>query len=145
AKRGGVLNFCAIWDHARRLLARGSIAAGFGLFAAVFCSMQALAVEPAGDAAAPSTGVSDPNAGLPSEPPFTGNPELKARLDLPGRLIVAGERTREQLLRRFYAAHGYQTIWTGRSAEASQLWNTVLRAGDHGLDPALFHSGAIVE
>jgi murein L,D-transpeptidase YcbB/YkuD len=58
---------------------------------------------------------------------------------------VAGERTREQLLRRFYAAHDYQTVWTDRSAGASQLWNAVQRAGDHALDPGLFHSSVITE
>ena len=43
--------------------------------------------------------------------PFLGNPELKARLDVPGKLTVAGERMHDQLLRRFYTAHGYQTVW----------------------------------
>jgi hypothetical protein len=60
-------------------------------------------------------------------------------------LIVAGERTHEQLLRRFYAVHGYQTVWTDRSAGASQLWNAVQRARDHALDPDLFHSVAMAE
>src|SRR5207253_4022334 len=86
-----------------------------------------------------------PSTGSPGEPPFAGNPELKARLDLPGKLIVAGERTHEHLLRRFYAVHGYQTVWTDHSAGARQLWNAVQRAGDHALDPDLFHSSVITE
>jgi murein L,D-transpeptidase YcbB/YkuD len=121
------------------------MALGLGTFGIPLCSMQALAAEPASDAGLASPAGSEPSAAPPSEPPFAGNPELKARLDLPGKLTVAGERMHEQLLRRFYAAHGYQTIWTGRSTEASQLWNAVQRTGDQGLDPSLFHSTAIIE
>jgi murein L,D-transpeptidase YcbB/YkuD len=121
------------------------MAVALGALGVMLCSMQALAAEPAGAAAMAGPAVSEPNAAPPSEPLFTGNPELKARLDLPGKLTVAGERMHEQLLRRFYAAHGYQTVWTSRSAEASQLWKAVQRAGDQGLDPSLFHSAAIAE
>jgi murein L,D-transpeptidase YcbB/YkuD len=121
------------------------MALGLGTFGVAFCSMQAFAAEPASDAGMASPAGSDPNTAPPSEPPFTGNPEVKARLDVPGKLTVAGERMHEQLLRHFYAAHGYQTVWTGRLAEASQLWKAVQRAGDQGLDPSLFHSTAITE
>jgi len=119
------------------------MAGGLAAFGVAPCLMQTLAAEPEAGAL-PSAG-SLPNTGLPNEPTFVGNPELKARLDLPGKLIVAGERTHEQLLRRFYAVHGYQTVWTDYPAAASQLWNAVQRAGDHALDPALFHSSAIAE
>jgi len=121
------------------------MAGGLAAFAVTPWFAQTLAAEPAGEAAAPRPDVSLPNTELPSEPPFIGNPELKARLDLPGKLIVAGERTHEQLLRRFYAVHGYQTVWTDHPAGASQLWNAVQRAGDHALDPGLFHSSAMTE
>ena len=56
---------------------------------------------------------------------------------------MAGERLRENLLRRFYVAHGYQTIWENYPAEARRLWTAVLRAGDHGLDPRLFHAAVL--
>jgi murein L,D-transpeptidase YcbB/YkuD len=121
------------------------MALGLGTFGVALCSMQAFSAEPASDAGMASPAGSEANAAPPGEPPFTGNPELKSRLDLPGKLVVAGERMHEQLLRRFYAAHGYQTVWTGRSEEASQLWKAVQRAGDQGLDPSLFHSTAITE
>ncbi len=78
--------------------------------------------------------------------PFTGNPELKTRLDAPGKLTVAGERLHGWLLRRFYIAHGYQTVWDGHPAEASRLFrDAVLHAADHGLDPGLFHGNALGE
>ena len=118
---------------------------GLGTFGVALCSMQAFSAGPASDAGMASPAGSEPNAAAPDEPPFTGNPELKARLDLSGKLMVAGERMHEQLLRRFYAAHGYQTVWTGRSGEASQLLKAVQHAGDQGLDPNLFHSAAITE
>jgi len=78
--------------------------------------------------------------------PFSGNLELKSRLDATGKLTIAGERLHIWLLRRFYAAHGYQTVWDGHPAEASRLLqDAVLRAADHGLDPGLFHGTALAE
>jgi murein L,D-transpeptidase YcbB/YkuD len=85
------------------------------------------------------TGSADPTS-------FSGNPELKARLDAPGKLAIAGEPLHPWLLRRFYVAHGYEIVWDAHSAEASRLLrDAVLRAGEHGLDPALFHSVALSE
>ena len=131
-------------DSTRRLLVGSMIAGGLATLGMVPGGRQALAAEPASEAAPPDSGFSQPT-GSPNEPPFVGNPELKARLDLPGKLIVAGERMHEQLLRRFYAGHGYRTVWTDHSAGASQLWNAVQRARDHALDPDLFHGVAIAE
>jgi murein L,D-transpeptidase YcbB/YkuD len=90
----------------------------------------------------------EPNLGTASSDPtpFIGNPELKARLDASGRPTVAGERLRGWLLRRFYIAHGYQTVWDGHPAVASRLIkDAVLRAADHGLDPGLFHGNTLGE
>jgi L,D-transpeptidase YcbB len=82
----------------------------------------------------------------PDSIPFTGSPELKARLDAPGKLTIAGERLHDWLLRRFYIAHGYQTVWDGHPLEVNRLVrDAVLRATDHGLDPSLFHSNALGE
>ena len=141
AQRGCVLFSCSVWDHARRLLVGSVIAGALATLGMVPGGMQAVAADPVSEAAPPDSGPT----GSPAEPPFVGNPELKARLDLPGKLIVAGERMHEQLLRRFYAVHGYRTVWTDHSAGASQLWNAVQRARDHALDPDLFHGVAIAE
>jgi L,D-transpeptidase YcbB len=86
-----------------------------------------------------------PEMASPDAPPFLGNAELKARLDAPGRLTVAGERLRTALLRRFYTAHGYQTVWDTYPLQVPRLRDVVLRAGDHGLDPGLFHAAALGE
>ena len=121
------------------------MAFGLGVLGLAPSSPRALAVEPREDALTAGPAVLEPDAGSPNVTPFLGNPELKARLDVPGKLAVAGERMHDQLLRRFYTAHGYQTVWTNRAAEASHLWNAVLHAGNHGLDPGLFHSSVITE
>jgi L,D-transpeptidase YcbB len=132
-------------DRARRLLVTSVIALGLGVFGLAPCSLRALAVEPGEDASTAGPVAPEPNAGSPNVTPFLGNPELKARLDAPGKLVVAGERMHDQLLRRFYTAHGYQTVWTSRMAEAGHLLNAVQHAGDQGLDPGLFHSSVITE
>ncbi len=93
----------------------------------------------------PGPDATDSQAGLSDEPAFVGNPDLRARLNSPAKLTIAGERLHEKLLRRFYIAHGYQTIWANRPAEASSLSKTVLRASDHGLDPRLFHASVLSE
>ncbi len=54
--------------------------------------------------------------------------------------VVAGERLNVELLRRFYARHGFAPVWTSRRSQADSLMNAVLRAGDHGLAPELFHA-----
>jgi L,D-transpeptidase YcbB len=87
----------------------------------------------------------DPDAAPPEGAPFTGNAELKARLDAPGSLAIAGERMHPGSLRQFYAAHGYQTLWDAHPAEANRLRDAVLQAGDHGLDPGLFHAALLGE
>jgi murein L,D-transpeptidase YcbB/YkuD len=121
------------------------MALGLGVFGLAPGSPCALTVEPGEDASTATPALPEPNAGSPNVTPFLGDPELKARLDVPGKLAVAGERMHEQLLRRFYTVHGYQTVWTSRTAEASHLWNAIQHAGNQGLDPGLFHSSVITE
>jgi murein L,D-transpeptidase YcbB/YkuD len=58
-------------------------------------------------------------------------------------LVVAGERLNAALLQRFYARHGFEPVWTSRQAQADSLVNAVLRAGDQGLDPELFHASLL--
>jgi L,D-transpeptidase YcbB len=127
----------------RRFLVAITMPLGLGVFGLVPYSVWALAVESGEDASTAGPAVDEPNAGSPSVTPFLGDPELKARLDVPGKLMVAGERVHDHLLRQFYTAHGYQTVWTSREAEASHLWNAVQRAGNQGLDPDLFHNSVI--
>jgi murein L,D-transpeptidase YcbB/YkuD len=54
--------------------------------------------------------------------------------------IVAGESLNGALLRRFYARRGFEPVWLERPAQARALADAVLHAGDHGLDPEMFHA-----
>ena len=78
-----------------------------------------------------------------SPPPAVADTEIKIRLDSPAGVAVAGQRLHTALLRRFYAAHNYEPVWNTRQAMASALLNTVMRAGEHGLDPELFHAALL--
>ena len=71
------------------------------------------------------------------------NTELGKLIDSAPGLVVAGQRLNVGLLRRFYAGHGFEPIWTTRQAQANSLANAVLRAGDHGLAPELFHANLL--
>jgi murein L,D-transpeptidase YcbB/YkuD len=88
------------------------------------------------DAGAPTASPAEP------VPPPTPQTEIQARLDHSG-LTVAGEHLHVGLLRRFYAAHAYEAVWDSRQTQATALTQAVLRAGDHGLDPDLFHAAAL--
>lgn len=68
------------------------------------------------------------------------NTELRKLLDSRPEFVVAGERLNVGLLRRFYARHGFEPIWTTRPAQANSLTNAVLHAGEHGLAAQLFHA-----
>jgi murein L,D-transpeptidase YcbB/YkuD len=138
AKRGNVLD-----PHRMRARTRRVLAAGVVVFGCLVLSPAAVSEET--NAPAPADAADRDTATVDSAP-FSGNLELKSRLDATGKLTVAGERLHAWLLRRFYAAHGYQTVWDGHPAEASRLLQeAVLRAADHGLDPGLFHSAALAE
>jgi L,D-transpeptidase YcbB len=71
------------------------------------------------------------------------NTELGNLLDSGPELVVAGKRMNVGLLRRFYARHGFEPIWTGRPTQANALMSAVLRAGEHGLAPQLFHANLL--
>ena len=119
------------------------MALGLGVFG--LAPRSPLAIEAGSDASTASPAVPGPNAGSPNVTPFLGNPELKARLDPPGKLTVAGERMHNPLLRRFYAVRGYQTVWASHPAAARRLWDMILHADEQGLDPNLFHSATLAE
>ena len=80
---------------------------------------------------------------LPDTPDFLGghvDTELHTRIDSPDGLAIAGERLNVTLLNRFYARHGFEPVWADRPAQARSLVGAVLRAGDQGLDPEMFHA-----
>mgnify|MGYP003575111894 FL=1 len=56
------------------------------------------------------------------------------------RSLIAGERLNVELLRRFYARHGFAPVWTTRQGQAHSLIDAVSRAGEHGLAPELFRA-----
>jgi murein L,D-transpeptidase YcbB/YkuD len=126
------------------MLVGSAMVLGLGVVGLPTWSPQAPAVEIGEGPSLVGPLASKPAAELTSTTPV-GNPELKARLDFPGKLTVAGERVHDQLLRRFYAAHDYQTVWTSHPAEANRLWSAVLLADRQGLDPILFHSTTLGE
>jgi L,D-transpeptidase YcbB len=123
------------------------LAAGVVAFAFVFIGSPLSRAAVCAEAnSPPSADAPSLDTAAPDSIPFTGNPELKTRLDAPGKLTIAGERLHGWLLRRFYIAHGYQTVWDGHPLEANRLVrDAVQRATDHGLDPSLFHSNALGE
>ena len=84
------------------------------------------------------------DAGVPATatPPAAPETEIQIRLR-PSGLAIAGEHLHMALLRRFYAAHSNEPVWNTRQAQASALLQAVLRAGEHGLDPELFHAAAL--
>jgi len=74
----------------------------------------------------------------------SANTELGKLLDSGPELVVAGERLDVGLLRRFYARHGFEPVWTTRPGQATSLTNAVFRAGEQGLAPALFHANLLL-
>jgi murein L,D-transpeptidase YcbB/YkuD len=69
--------------------------------------------------------------------------ELGALIESGPKSGVAGERLNVELLRRFYARHGFAPVWTTHEAEANALMKAVSRAGEHGLAPELFQAGLL--
>lgn len=82
-------------------------------------------------------------AGSAATPPSSAEGiEIESRI-YGADLQVAGVRLNRPLLWRLYAAYGFEPIWATRQREAAALWNAVLRAEEHGLDPNLFHASLI--
>jgi murein L,D-transpeptidase YcbB/YkuD len=71
------------------------------------------------------------------------NAELGELIGSAPELVIAGERLNVELLRRFYARHGFAPVWTTRQSQANSLMNAVLHAGDQGLAPELFHANLL--
>jgi L,D-transpeptidase YcbB len=123
----------------RALVARGS-----GLLTAL---VAVVALTAAGAfAQAPVTGAAmAPPASLqPADAaasPAAGDSEIRNRIET--GMAYGGERLHVSLLRQFYAAHNFEPVWAARPAQAEALLNTVLRSGEHGLDPDLFHAALL--
>ncbi|MBN9561093.1 MAG: L,D-transpeptidase family protein [Alphaproteobacteria bacterium] len=117
------------WTLARAQASRSPISAGRTIALAALCALAACGTVPQTGAVS----VLVPQA----------NTELRTRMDDAPRLIVAGERLNATLLRRFYARHDFEPVWTTRQAQANSLAHAVLRAGDQGLDPELFHASLL--
>lgn len=80
----------------------------------------------------------DPQTDVAFEPPLRAEGDLAGLLD--GGLVVGGESLDVGPLRSFYARRGFEAVWTGRQSQANALVNAVMRAGDQGLDPDMFHA-----
>ncbi len=109
-------------------MSRRATITGGTLALAAACGLSACSAEPELDSGALSAMASHANT------------ELGDRLDGGPELVVAGKRLNGELLRRFYARHDFEPVWTTRQAQANSLVNAVGRAGDQGLDPELFHA-----
>src|SRR4029079_1324349 len=71
------------------------------------------------------------------------NIRLGELIESGSKSVVAGERLNVDLLRRFYARHGFAPVWTTRQAQANSLMDAISRAGSHGLAPELFHADVL--
>lgn len=81
-----------------------------------------------------------PQAELVAMPPAQADTDLRRLIVSSNELIVVGERLDVALLKRFYARRDYEPVWASRQTQVNLLANAVLRAGDQGLDPELFHA-----
>ncbi|HWD57226.1 MAG TPA: L,D-transpeptidase family protein, partial [Stellaceae bacterium] len=113
------------------------IAAG-AIALAVTCALAA----PAALAADQARGAGFGSA-LPASMAAYAGTELGRRIGNAPELIVAGEPLNVGLLRRFYARHGFAPVWTTRPAQAISLMDAVLRVGNQGLSPELFHANLL--
>jgi murein L,D-transpeptidase YcbB/YkuD len=131
-----------------RRLPAGAMALALGMVVLVSAPLFAAAAAsvPIGAAAPlpPDIAAPQPLAPPPGPPQNPGDPELQALLydaDVP---VIAGERLRHPgLVRQFYAEHGNEPFWSSHPRQATALIGAVLRAEDQGLDPRLFHAGAL--
>lgn len=132
-----------------RKFARGRLASDGWIAGAALAAACALA-PPAAVAATPEPAAVLMPASLPPEeaapaaaPTPAPGTEIGNRIENAPALAVAGEKLNLGLLRRFYATHRYEPVWPTRQAQADALLKALLRAGEHGLDPELFHAGLL--
>jgi murein L,D-transpeptidase YcbB/YkuD len=89
----------------------------------------------------PPTADSKPAPEAPDAPPRYA--PLRDLVDTDQGVVVGGARLNATLLKRFYARHDFDRIWSTRQAQADQLTAAILHAGDHGLNPELFHAARL--
>jgi murein L,D-transpeptidase YcbB/YkuD len=124
---------------ARAQMSRRATIAG-GMIALVAAgALAGCSADPESDAAGPNLSP-DAASVLASQ----ANTELGNLIGGPPELVVAGKQVNLGLLRRFYANHGFEPVWTTRQAQANSLVDAVLRAGDQGLNPDLFHASLLL-
>lgn len=83
------------------------------------------------------------SASTAAAPDAVPDSEIKSRLSQGNTLTIAGDKLHLALLRAFYAAHNDQPVWDSRPEVTKSLWEAVMKAGDQGLDPAMFHATAL--
>ncbi len=96
--------------------------------------------------AAPASGEAAPApAAVPITVPMAApsSSPIRDRIEIAGGLRIDGEKLHPALLRQFYGAHEFQPVWENRTPQAEVLIRAVARAGEHGLDPELFHASAL--
>lgn len=143
-KRGGLHISRTLRRRAGKVAGVGALAFAIGILLPAFAPPAA--ADPPAPLATPATAAEIGDGAAPATlSPFAGDVDIEDRLDPAGRVVVASERLHEHLVRRFYAAHGWKTVWDNHPAAAAALWAAVLRAGEQGLDPAAFHSKALGE
>ena len=120
---------------------RGLAATTAALAAILWLSPLPAGAEEGPNSASLNTAALQPGEVPSAAAPATTDTELKIRLDTTA--AIAGERLHTELLRRFYAAHEYQPVWPSRQVQAQALQAALMRAGEHGLDPNLFHAAAL--
>jgi len=112
---------------------------GIGMVAAIGAMVALIAP---GVAAEPSAGQATPyTAALPDSQ--AADNDIRSRIDTAGGAIIDGQPLHAVLLRQFYWTHDFKPVWPSHQAQANALLNLVLRAGDHGLDPELFHASLL--
>jgi murein L,D-transpeptidase YcbB/YkuD len=111
---------------ARTEMSRRATLASGAMALAATCALAACGADPKPDIVSTLA----PRADTALRNPIDGGPPL----------FVAGEELDVALLQRFYVRHGFEPVWATRHAQANSLVDAVLRAGDQGLDPELFHA-----
>lgn len=123
---------------ARARVSRRATIAGGTIALVAACALAACSDDPE-----PDEVVADLKPEAVSVRALQANTELGNLIGDGPELVVAGERLNVGLLRRFYARHGFEPVWTTRQAQANSLVNAVSHAGDQGLDPELFHANVL--
>jgi len=130
-----------LWGHGVKALHQPSLLAGIGPIAVAAMALAA-ACSPA-DPKGPAID-REPAAALASAPsrPATASDDSKLGelIENPPKSFAAGGSLNVELLRRFYARHGFAAVWTTRQGQASSLIDALSRASEHGLAPELFNA-----